>query len=130
MSTSRPRNGLPGELSGELGRSEGFGNYLRNGFSRIQGWCTQDLCRVASICARIQAIYSIDGGVGEIGAHHGKFLITFSLPKEMQPAVALGGFDMRQLNADRSGRGNKEIFLRNRMKYADNRQARAITGDR
>lgn len=106
-----------------------FSAYLKGGFTDVQGWCSPDLCRVASICAEIQAMHGIEGGVGEIGVHHGKFLIALALLKERQPAVAIDVFDLQSLNVDRSGRGNKEIFLDNFNKHAGEREVHAVTGD-
>lgn len=107
----------------------GFSRYLKSGFADVQGWCSPDLCRVAAICAELQAIHGIEGGVGEIGVHHGKFFIALALLKEQQPAVAIDVFDLQTLNVDRSGRGNKEIFLENFKTHAGEREVHAVTGD-
>lgn len=103
--------------------------YLKAGFADVQGWCSAGLCRVASICAEIQAMHGIEGGVGEIGVHHGKFLIALALLKPDQPSVAIDVFDMQALNVDGSGKGNKEIFLENFRRHAGERKVYTVTGD-
>eukprot|EP00775_Hariotina_reticulata_P008762 gene8762-8941_t len=56
----------------------------------------------------------IFGAVGEIGVHHGKFLIPIvgnALVEE--PAVALDLFEDQAANIDTSGKGSKSFLLRN-----------------
>lgn len=106
-----------------------YSAYLKGGFSSVEGWCSPDLCRVAAICAEIQALHGIEGGVGEIGVHHGKFLIALALLKQRRPSVAIDVFDLQILNVDRSGRGNKDTFLDNFRKYAGDREIHTIAGD-
>ena len=106
-----------------------FSAYMKDGFGNVQGWCSSDLCRVAAICSELQATHGVDGGVGEIGVHHGKFLIALALLKYRQPSVAIDVFDLQNLNVDRSGRGNKEIFLENFKRYAGDREIHCVTAD-
>lgn len=107
-----------------------FTSYLKNGFGEVEGWCSVDLCRVAAICSELQSMHGITGGVGEIGVHHGKFLIALALLKGPErPAIAVDLFDMQLLNVDRSGHGNKQKFVENFARHAPGRNACVIAAD-
>ena len=55
----------------------------------------------------------------EIGVHHGKFFIGIeNLTPRSGRCVAVDLFENQELNIDRSGRGDREIFVKNVRKWA------------
>lgn len=79
----------------------------------IQGWYNLDV-KVLEI---INSFQTFDSNILEIGIHHGKSFIPLAcLLKNQEKAYALDVFEDQQHNVDNSGKGNKDIFIRNLIK--------------
>ncbi len=104
--------------------------YHGEGFSRVQGWCSDKLFAVIDMLASCRINKA--GGVAEIGIHHGKlFLLLNQLTGAEDSSFAIDLFEHQTLNIDKSGRGNLAIFQENLRKYDahQGRNVRIIAGD-
>jgi hypothetical protein len=86
---------------------------LRGGILTVRGWLSPSTAAYISSIEVLQRSRGIDGDVCEIGVFHGKsFLcLALGLPAD-QRAVAIDVFEDQELNIDKSGRGNRESFVR------------------
>ena len=100
-------------------------NYLKIGFEKVEGWCSSSIPPLTKTISDYQAQNAIEGGVLEIGVHHGKFFIVLHnlTNTTLEPSVAIDVFDEQALNIDYSGKGNRAIFERNVAEYASNPQS-------
>ena len=88
--------------------------YVRKDKERVQGWFGRVDGQIFYELLRFQNALKIDGGVAEIGVHHGKSFIALCLAlEENQKAYAVDVFEDQQKNVDNSGRGNRRIFKSN-----------------
>lgn len=89
-------------------------HYLTAGSKKVGGWASPLLfSRVMQLDA-LQHELGVGGHVGEIGVHHGKlFLLLHLLRRPGEKGVAIDLFEDQELNVDHSGRGERDIFLRN-----------------
>jgi hypothetical protein len=107
-----------GSLSNPTHRltSEGNATYWKLYTSnRIDGWMTRVHPHIVrSITARQWAL-QVFGSVGEIGVHHGKFLIPLVGAADVrEPAVAIDLFEEGQKdNLDQSGKGSSAALVHN-----------------
>ena len=95
--------------------------YLREYATAVDGWIHKEIYYVVWVISQYQTEQlSLFGGIGEIGVHHGKFTCFMYLLRryEEQNLFAVDVFDNQELNKDGSGRGQKEIFLKNIREYA------------
>jgi len=90
-------------------------------FEAVQGWTSDKLFDTVGIMA--DCGINRKGGVAEIGVHHGKLYILlnqvvgeneYHMP---YTSYAIDVFDMQHLNIDKSGLGNKSIFMQNLADY-------------
>lgn len=88
--------------------------YVCGPFAGIGGWCEAGLWQTVEAVLDVQAKLQVGGPVAEIGVHHGKFFIGLALAKK-HPAgnLAIDVFDDQTFNVDKSGRGNRAVFMRN-----------------
>jgi len=85
--------------------------YLRGGISRVLGWLNPSTATYLSSLEVLQRVLGIAGDVCEIGVYHGKSFLCLALGLPLQErAVAIDVFEDQQLNVDRSGRGDREVF--------------------
>lgn len=91
--------------------------YLSSGYGKTEGWCNSNVIRLTSALSNIQEKHHIEGGAGEIGVHHGKYFIALALLKYGKKSVAFDVFSSQNLNVDRSGRGDLEVFTSNLTEY-------------
>ena len=85
-------------------------------FEAVQGWADPKLFDTVQLMA--DCGINRKGGVAEIGVHHGKFYILLNQVVESgQVSFAIDVFDMQHLNIDKSGLGNKSIFMQNLADY-------------
>jgi hypothetical protein len=77
----------------------------------VEGWLNRSTALYLAAVEVLQRAAGVTGDVCEIGVHHGKsFLaIAIGLPQD-ERAVAIDVFDAQYLNADRSGKGDRDIF--------------------
>lgn len=92
--------------------------YAEDGHAGIQGWLDTESAVLIALLSQGQVRRGISGSLGEIGVHHGKlFILLDRLRTEGEGAFAVDVFGDQQLNVDRSGRGNRAIFLANVARY-------------
>ena len=80
----------------------------------MEGWFFPVDAYLFGFIDEIQKRERIEGGLFEIGVHHGKtaiFLARCAAPDEILGVCDV--FEQQELNRDRSGEGSREIFLRN-----------------
>jgi hypothetical protein len=88
--------------------------YIHGRMRRIEGWYTRLDADITAAVARDQQARGVTGSIGEIGVHHGRAFIALALC--LQPgerAFAIDIFGDQQLNQDRSGCGDLDIFRAN-----------------
>ncbi len=96
----------------------------------VQGWLDDFSARVLLELARFQTAQGMRGGVAEIGVHHGKlFLLLYLATQEGEPALAIDVFGLQHLNVDKSGRGDKAVFLRHVDRLAGTREGLTLIED-
>ena len=94
-----------------------MGHYVRKELPSVAGWLAPESAEVISHLALEQIQSGLRGGIGEIGIHHGKlFLLLYLSLQDDERAFALDVFEDQGSNVDKSGRGDREIFLRNLAK--------------
>ena len=79
----------------------------------VEGWFFPIDAHLFAIVDEIQKRERITGNLFEIGVHHGKtalFLARMAAKGELVGVCDV--FEQQELNRDRSGEGNREIFLR------------------
>ena len=91
-----------------------FEEYIKYGYTNIEGWLNNNLLYIAKILHNFQKSLNISGGGAcEIGVHHGKFFIPLALLKKEYKSVAIDVFSLPFGNVDHSGNGDLEIFKNN-----------------
>jgi Methyltransferase domain len=93
--------------------------YLRRGLGKVDGWLNSYSAKYIKALAETQDRLGERGAVGEIGVHHGKLFILLALSTLAdEGAFGIDVFGDQHLNADASGKGDKEILLSNIHKWA------------
>jgi hypothetical protein len=79
---------------------------------QIHGYLSYNDALLIGLLMEFQRHVGVFGGAAEIGVHHGRLLLLMAqlLSKE-ERSVAIDLFDAQDRNLDRSGKGNKSIFL-------------------
>ena len=85
--------------------------------SKVEGWLHRDSALATIALSRAAEDLGVRDGSAEIGIHHGRLFILLHLLSP--PSVAIDVFEEQTLNVDRSGRGNREIFLHNCRRFGD-----------
>jgi SAM-dependent methyltransferase len=88
------------------------GEYLQQ-TRDVEGWFFPVDAHLFGLVDELQKREGISGNLFEIGVHHGKtalFLARMAAPGETLGVCDV--FEQQELNRDRSGEGNREIFLR------------------
>lgn len=99
-------------------------DYKQN-FDVVQGWADPKLFDTVQIMA--DCGINRRGGVAEIGVHHGKFFILLNQVTEITDvSYAIDVFGMQHLNIDKSGEGNKSIFMQNLADYDKHKGANTV----
>jgi hypothetical protein len=98
----------------------------------IDGWFNYK--NIIPILEKINSIQKANGNILEIGIHHGKsFIPMLFFLKNDELAVAVDVFEHQIYNYDKSGRGNKSLFINNINIIFNNRhiysKIRIITAD-
>ncbi len=97
-----------------------FARYRALGHRTVQGWLEPQVLDMLQTLDTVQRNAGVEGGVAEIGVHHGQLFIGLLLLKDAGlPAVAIDVFDDQQLNVDGSGRGDRSRFEANVRRWAD-----------
>ena len=92
----------------------------------VGGWLDYEDAYGARLVSDEQLRQGIAGSVGEIGVHHGLFFLALALSgtndrssSAAHPHLfAADVFSHQELNFDRSGKGDREIFLNNCKRFA------------
>jgi hypothetical protein len=94
--------------------------YLRRGVGKVSGWLNGYSAKYIVALSDAQIRLGESGSVGEIGVHHGKLFILLALQTQLdERAFGIDIFGDQHLNADRSGKGDKQILFSNMRKWAD-----------
>jgi hypothetical protein len=92
--------------------------YMADGFRHIEGWCSEHLASIVEAIDAHQKNRFVEGGISEIGVHHGKlFILLNSLCSLAERSYAIDLFDNQELNIDHSGSGSLLIFKQYLQKY-------------
>lgn len=93
--------------------------YLKHGHRFVKGWLLSGAIKMVVALAKAQDAEEIKGNVGEIGVHHGRFLILLALlTRDGEKAVAVDLFSDQDRNVDHSGKGDLDQFKENVEHYA------------
>lgn len=95
-----------------------FEAYLAVMDERVEGWFARIDGLLMATCLSIQREEHIAGAIAEIGVHHGKSFLALACAAPDEIFYAVDVFERQDLNIDRSGRGDKEIFLANCKLFA------------
>jgi len=96
------------------------GHYIRHGKFYVDGWLRTEAALVIAALSERQHALGIEGGVAEIGVHHGKlFILLYVLSRAPEKAVAIDLFGDQHLNVDLSGSGDLQKFRHNLARHAD-----------
>jgi hypothetical protein len=88
--------------------------YVVKGRRQVQGWFGRVDAEIFHLLTACQNAQALDGGVAEIGLHHGKSFIALCLSLQHgQRAYGIDLFDNQHLNFDRSGEGDRSIVEQN-----------------
>jgi hypothetical protein len=80
--------------------------YARHGHHLVKGWLVPGAAEAIILLSQEQRDHGLQGGVAEIGVHHGRlFILLYLLGSRNEPSVAIDIFKKQQLNVDRSGAG-------------------------
>lgn len=94
-------------------------SYIKRDFKKVKGWLYKGAIDIISCLNDIQSALNISGNIAEIGVHHGKlFILLYLFLKNDERGIAIDIFENQYLNLDKSGKGNKKIFIRNLLKFA------------
>ncbi|MCK4729689.1 MAG: class I SAM-dependent methyltransferase [Candidatus Aenigmarchaeota archaeon] len=88
-------------------------------FREIEGWLNLKFIPILSLINQFQIDRHIEGGVAEIGIHHGKlFIPLFIFCDENEFSLAIDCFEKQEFNYDNSGKGDYKIFINNLKKFS------------
>jgi hypothetical protein len=104
--------------------------YLGRRNRLVKGWLEPAAIRSVCALSGAQRQAQFEGGIAEIGVHHGRFFILLYLLGEgNEPAVAIDLFSHQELNPEHSGAGDLELFKQNLSKHADAKRLIVHEGD-
>jgi hypothetical protein len=93
--------------------------YLTFGRRTVGGWLGFEVAAFIAALGDIQRSAGYRGAVGEIGVHHGRlFILLLLLLDKDEGNFAIDVFEQQHLNTDRSGRGDREVFLSNVQRWS------------
>lgn len=88
--------------------------YVRKHWKTIDGWASPLLFERVMLIHHLQRQLGVVGHVGEIGVHHGKlFIFLYLLRRSGERGIAIDLFEEQDLNIDKSGKGDRNIFIKN-----------------
>src|ERR1051325_10626627 len=92
--------------------------YVRKGYKNVDGWLTATAVRSTVELGRVQKTHGIDGPVGEIGVHQGRFFILLHLlTHSPEISAAWDLFEWQHENTDGSGRGDRGALRENLIRH-------------
>ena len=82
-------------------------------FSEWEGWMSPPSFFFTGLLSQVQHRNDVVGPVGEIGVHHGKFVVAIAMfAFETERVWAADLFERQNENVDGSGKGSKEMLLK------------------
>ena len=88
--------------------------YLREDKKKVHGWLQRVDAEIIGAIFEAQAEQTIQGSCVEIGVHHGKSFIPLCMALEgNEQALCIDVFEDQSKNKDASGKGNRDVFLKN-----------------
>jgi hypothetical protein len=94
--------------------------YIRHGKFYVEGWLRTEAAMTIAALSERQRSLGVEGGIAEIGVHHGKlFILLYLLGRAPERAVAIDLFEDQHLNVDLSGSGDLAKFHRNLLRHVD-----------
>jgi hypothetical protein len=104
--------------------------YLRSGYRYVDGWLQPAAAQAIVLLSEEQRRIGVEGGIAEIGVHHGKlFILLYLLSDGNEPAIAIDLFSQQELNLENSGAGDLERFKQNLKSHADTSRLLIQEGD-
>jgi hypothetical protein len=102
-----------------LSHPEQFQTYIcKGGRKSVQGWLLDGAATAVVLLSDFQQQLGIEGGMCEIGVHHGLFFIALCLLRSTrEKALAIDVFENQDLNIDNSGCGDFETLIENIKKH-------------
>src|SRR5262245_23230946 len=95
--------------------------YIHRGKFYVDGWLRTEAALVIAALNEGQRALGVEGGIAEIGVHHGKlFILLYLLSRAPEKALAIDLFGDQHLNVDQSGEGDLGRFQGNLQRHADN----------
>lgn len=96
----------------------------------VDGWLSKTTAYLSHHLMVHQSANGMVGNVCEIGVHHGKYFYALATGLTSgEKAVAVDLFENQHENVDKSGAGDRSIFLMNAAKYFDPAEVVAITAN-
>lgn len=93
--------------------------YLNFGLKSVDGWLAKYSAEFITALSGTQQRAGYTGAIGEIGVHHGKlFILLLMLASSSEKAFVIDVFENQELNTDRSGCGDRAIFLQNVRRWS------------
>ena len=85
----------------------------------VPGWLHPFSARFIADLSILQQTHNLHGSLGEIGVHMGRLFIVLQLTRASdERCFAIDVFQHQHLNPDRSGWGNRAVFLHNVAKWS------------
>jgi hypothetical protein len=112
-------------------KSQFDNHFYENVDKYIIGWTVSEkICPLLALIDQIQQKKKCSGNVAEIGIHHGKSFIPLAkLCRGDEQALAVDCFDDQSKNIDKSGKGDKKIFLEHCKKAKVKRKVVVLSKD-
>lgn len=89
-------------------------SYITEEWKTVDGWASPALFARVMLIDKLQQQLEIVGHIGEIGVHHGKlFVMLYLLRRSGEKGIAIDLFEEQDLNVDKSGKGDRGIFVDN-----------------
>jgi hypothetical protein len=96
----------------------------------VDGWLSKTTAYLSHHLMVHQSASGMVGNVCEIGVHHGKYFYALATGLASgEKAVAIDLFENQHENVDKSGAGDRSIFMMNAAKYFDPTNVVAITAN-
>jgi Methyltransferase domain len=107
--------------------AERLERYRVDGLTEIEGWFEPESAELMASLLLHQVEAGLDGGVAEIGVHHGRsFLLLANGLAPGETAVALDVFEHQEQNADHSGKGDRARFEQNVSRWAPTASVKVV----
>lgn len=97
-----------------LPMDKNLANYATKGHRTVEGWLAPVAVKAIVEIASLQSVSSVKGPICEIGVHHGRlFILLHLLAEKQEKSVAWDLFQNQEENFDDSGKGSREMLVKN-----------------